>query len=92
MSPLTARLAKLEAKHPVPKDIRPWICAVGDDRDHDALYRLLEAEGYDTSEGSKDRFIIRWIVTPTNGADQSLIKPYIEPRIRPLSATCAGLR
>jgi len=68
MNPLTARLAKLESKNPAAEEYRPWVQAVGDDRDHDALYRLLADEGYDTSAGSKDNFIIRWIVSPASDA------------------------
>lgn len=82
MTPLAARLAKLESKYPTPEENRPWISAGGDDRDRDALYRLLEAEGYDTGPDSRDRFIVRWIVTPAAQADTELVQPYIEPRIR----------
>ena len=75
MNQISARLAKLEVKDPAPAEWRPFVRAVGDHRDHDALYRLLEAEGYDTSA---DRFIIRWIVTPAVQAAQ-MVRPYIRP-------------
>ena len=84
MNPLAARLAKLESKNPAPEEYRPWISAVGDDRDHDALYRLLEAEGYDIGPNSPDRFIIHWIVRPASQADTELVRPYIRPRFRAL--------
>jgi hypothetical protein len=48
---IATRVAKLEAQYPAPKECGA-VRAVGDDRDHDALYalyRLLDAEGYDIS-------------------------------------------
>ena len=78
---LSARLSKLEAKHPEPEEYRPWVRAVGDDRDHDALHRLLADEGYDTSPDSPDRFLIRWIVSPAaSQAHSEMIRPYVAPR------------
>ena len=76
-NPIATRLAKLEAKNPLPAKHRRFVRAVGDDRDHDSLYRLLETEGYDIGRDSKERFIIRWIVSPASQANTDRVQPYI---------------
>ena len=86
---LTARLAKLESRNPAREESRPWISAVGDDRDPDALYRLLNAEGYDTGPDSRERFLVRWIVRPASQSDTEMLQPYIEPRSREIPRTFA---